>query len=275
MSQDSSELNGLQRYITHLVKMVGQQITDLTKSIAVFTEVQKQFDAHTAKCEEFPHWVRHQASNSANDIIKFVETIFIPTYESLPTMKESELKGVIPLLDYSGLSLDEIHKESIRRTFESMRISNEVTKEPMRKLEICYKALFMFVRAYQDAMLKMLLAIEGQAPGNNSSMTQAVDWKTGKFKENNIIGHLLSDELPDYATWFSYWREKRNKVKEGIGYGISGDIKDIGISFNTVTRQGGIVVNNESVKIIDVISAIEMSSRLAQVGLKRIIEKAK
>ena len=68
--------------------------------------------------------------------------------------------------------------------------------------------------------------------------------------------------------WFDRWREKRNLIKEGMSFSIVGPGSDVGIALNYVNPETNGQRTGPSVRIGDLLEAIQMSILLAGVALE-------
>jgi hypothetical protein len=133
--------------------------------------------------------------------------------------------------------------------------------KPTRRLAVAYKAFFIFVRAYQDAIYCML----NERPGG--SMNRVV-------KNGNPIRIYLEGQLPSYLIWFPDFRDLRNKIKDGLGAGISGVTSPI--------ESGALGLNVGATPSViygvyhlnDAATALEFSSQITNVTREWVQSKA-
>jgi hypothetical protein len=132
------------------------------------------------------------------------------------------------------------------------------TKEALWKLGAAYKTVFYFVRAYQDTLYRMVLNLQKQ-PWGKQSMSRAL-------RPDNPVGKLLGERLPEYLPWFEDWRDKRNKIKDGVTAGWAGPQTDPGLVFVEVIVTPGTYATRldarTAIRLSDVAAAIEMSAQL-------------
>ena len=114
----------------------------------------------------------------------------------------------------SNLVLDDVFFRNQPRREKKISIA-------LAKLGSAFKAFLFPVRAYQDALYKIALRINGETVGGKSSMTRAVDVKTRTFITTNAIGQLLAVAVPEYATWFGSLRAQRDFIKYGAAISYS------------------------------------------------------
>ncbi len=167
---------------------------------------------------------------------------------------------------------------------------DDPTTEPGIKLKAMYKALYFPLRAYQDAIYRVILQIKGQKSGQKSSMIDAIHKPTEKFKTTNHVGKVLNDACPEYAGWFVDFRNKRNNIKEGINLSLHTPADDIGIGFNTFDfiylKNNNVVskedeydekvlairfsfTNEKVLRLSDVTKSLTMSSRVVDIALEQ------
>lgn len=82
-----------------------------------------------------------------------------------------------------------------------------------RRVETAFKSVHMWLRAYQDAVCGVLLATRGDAVRRHTSMSD-------RIKPGKPIGQYLDQNLPEYAPWFTEWRDRRNEMKIGALFNL-------------------------------------------------------
>jgi hypothetical protein len=93
------------------------------------------------------------------------------------------------------------------------------------RTSVVYKAMPLFVRAYQDAMYPCFLVAFGQHAGAHTSMKDAVR------REENPIRQQLDAALPTYLGWFQSWRDQRNRVKQRTSVGFQSSPTELAVNF--------------------------------------------
>ncbi|MFC2028082.1 hypothetical protein ACFLU3_05295 [Chloroflexota bacterium] len=157
--------------------------------------------------------------------------------------------------------------------YESLFSENNIAKfphqnNPDQRLKIVYKAMFYFVRAYQDAIYGIILEFNGKKAGSYSSMHKKLT------KQTSPVYITIMDKFPEYREWFYRWRDKRDRIKLGVGLSMAGPGADVGITFERVSEKGGIIVDcQDNIRLSDVTEAIRMSILLAETVLKNCKEK--
>jgi hypothetical protein len=114
--------------------------------------------------------------------------------------------------------------------------AGQMSEKSTSDLKACYKAYFFFIRAFHDGCYGVLLNLIGQTPGAYSSMNKCVT-KASSDAYNHIC------KIPGYVDWFKNFKAKRDAVKMGQNFSLYCSNGNIGIGFNTVSQEGGIVVN--------------------------------
>jgi hypothetical protein len=133
------------------------------------------------------------------------------------------------------------------------------------RLKVAYKAMFLFVRAHQDSLYKVILELHGQTTGRASSMVDAAREPRVPTNSVNPARAFLLRSVPGYLEWFGSWRDRRNRVKLGVNFGLVGPASQLGINFCHVTADGGLVSElADVVRLPDVLKALEMSTRLSR-----------
>jgi len=128
------------------------------------------------------------------------------------------------------------------------------------ELATVYKALFYFVRAYQDTLYGTLLVLNGQSAGPFTSMQSCMGKKENKYRNKiNLV-------IPEYIDWFLQWREKRNRIKSGVSCSFTGPADQLGVIFNIVKGKENAIVSDlkSAVRLEDAVEAIKMSYELAK-----------
>jgi hypothetical protein len=130
-----------------------------------------------------------------------------------------------------------------------------------RRVETAFKSVHMWLRAYQDAVCGVLLATRGDSVGRHTSMSD-------RLKPGKPIGEYLAEHLPEYAGWFTEWRDRRNEMKLGASFEleIDGDPPRLrGLSFKYPPNRGVATVTEGFVSLEDVLAGLKMSRQLTQV----------
>jgi hypothetical protein len=131
--------------------------------------------------------------------------------------------------------------------------------DPFRELGITFKAMFYFIRSCQDNLYSVALLLLSQEAPKSPSMMKAVN-----NPRNPIAGILGS--IPEYKEWFIKWREKRNKIKEGVGTGYTGVGDGLGVIFDKLDeKNNGIIASLAKENVVyfaDIVEAISMTTLL-------------
>lgn len=226
-----------------------------------------ELDHYLSTTRIVSHRCRFRAAECASDILKF-STVFRDAHLiAVGCLSKSEqmLSRVIQISEKGVPFFAQSH----------LKAAIEVSAGAEDRLQVAYKALFYFFRAYQDALHNVILEIEGHTAGQHSSMTDAIDWKKQCYENGKPVAEVLKSCFPEYLDWFCDWRKKRNDVKLGASFSIAGPAEDPGIGFTMIDEKtGGVVVDcSKSVHISDVIEALKASVRLARIALVRAQER--
>jgi hypothetical protein len=133
------------------------------------------------------------------------------------------------------------------------------------RLIVAYKALYFFIRSYQDRLFTALSTVLDPDSRPGHSMERAFAEK----KRAVAVREFLDAELPRYVAWFPEWRTQRNEVKDGVSFSTGGPAPEIGLAtvgirFNEFTPDGGITVDlSHAVQLDDVTHAVNTSASLA------------
>lgn len=128
------------------------------------------------------------------------------------------------------------------------------------RLAVGYKALFFFLRAFQDLAYAMLLELAGQKSGAGTSMADCFKREKGGRPSNNAVRGMIVKDVPGYEEWFLHFREHRNALKRGRGHGL--DEQDGRIRIGIYLQQGNVSSKVAALGIPDVTKSIEMSAAL-------------
>jgi hypothetical protein len=154
----------------------------------------------------------------------------------------------------SNLPAQEVIEQNAAMALASM----EVTRLPSARAKIAYKVVFFTVSALQDVLFGAFLEARGEKAGAQPRMYRGLT--NGK-----PLRLLLEDRGSNYRDWFLDWRAKRNEVKEGVAFAVTG-YPEFGITFTSVSEGGGVVdcSGAKSVYASDVARAVEASAGLAK-----------
>src|SRR6202171_655182 len=128
------------------------------------------------------------------------------------------------------------------------------------RLMVAYKAMFLLLRAFQDALYRLLNALLGGS-GGTMSAAQA---------PRNRVGVLLRANRPTYLPWFGDWKARRNQIKEGATFHLALPEHDMGVRFNVIDRRTGNLrqdLSPQPVRIAEVVTALEESTDVVMLAL--------
>ncbi len=137
------------------------------------------------------------------------------------------------------------------------------------RLAVAYKALFFFVRAFQDLAYATLLELSGQRSGEGTSMKDCFTPQKGNRRSNNPIRADIASALPEYEAWFKSFRELRNDFKRGRGHGSS--TRDGCIKVAIDIQRGNVSERRALIGLDDVVSALEMNAGLFRIMKQRAV----
>lgn len=227
------------------------------------------------------HIQRHRMSDLAQDIVSFSEnlvrahinaTMWVlddvqevsqhissnpPQWEDLHVFLSGEHTLEPHVEDAVKKHIDEGSKHLERMLKRSKSRAGQRSEEATWELKACYKAYFFFIRAFHDACYGVLLNINGSTPGAYSSMNKCVTKQvTPMFKQIN--------DIPGYVDWFISFKTKRDLIKLGTNFSLCGPQWDVGVGFNRITPEGGVVSdaseNGNKFRLGDLINAIKYST---------------
>lgn len=144
--------------------------------------------------ERVPRFVSWRVSATASDVVTGVE-LLLGTYEaaqgSVVRMRER----------IQRLRAGEVVEPAKSR---HERDEDDATRRLISSFVFSYMAL----RAYQDAVCGVLLALEGMPVGKYTSMN-------AKTKPGKQLERPLAEHLSGYREWFSAFKEARDQMKMG------------------------------------------------------------
>lgn len=138
--------------------------------------------------------------------------------------------------------------------------------KPRREFAACLKAMFFFVRAFQDVLVGILFELKGKNAGRSTSMSKLL-----KPKNRNTLRHDLESTLPDYVSWFYRFKEIRDKMKYGINVSHGFETGSNGLHVfvhtgNVYESESGSVIDDidQKLSLQDVLDSLKMSKILIQ-----------
>ena len=142
-----------------------------------------------------------------------------------------------------------------------------------REFSALLKASLFFLRSLQDGFYRAFHEnLTGGIAGRRASMSKA-------FKEdgtNDKVGNLISEQLPEYGTWFREMRYARNLIKDGTITGTklthAYEGADVSICLLTPVLKGERVEHTQtySFGMKEILTALNISLKL----LKFILDQA-
>lgn len=253
-------------------------IEDLQECVRACAQELSQWDG-------IDHIQRHRMADLAQDIFGFSENMarahINATMWSIDGANEAKRHTTFNPQNWEDIhafisgerKLEPHVEESVKGYIESGRKSVERmvrrgnsragkhSEESAWELKACYKAYFFFIRAFHDACYGVLLNLNRLAPGAYSSMNKCISKKVSPMYEQVCA-------IPGYVEWFKAFKEKRDIIKRGVNFSLCGPQWDVGIGFNRVTTENGIVVdaseNGNKFRLGDLVLAIKYSIALVQ-----------
>lgn len=230
-------------------RMVDPRLMDFDAAVAEFNAARASMDK-LAGHVRLSHPVRIRASESAADVSTMCPIFGEAHEQAVEASLGQDLlaQGLMstPFPSEEWLRLTEAHAHAGR--------------EELDRLRVAYKSMYFFVRAFQDAMYRLIWeTATGQRSGRDSPMTKA------SGNPNNEVRKLIDASLPDYFDWFFKWRDERNEIKRGVGFAFAGPSEDLGVTFNRVITSGDLIVDCSgaaTVRIGDVTMALTKSAEL-------------
>ncbi len=238
-------------------------------------------DAHAAS--DATHSFHHHELDRTRVITAIGEldraSVFGPVPSSIKdlTLRLFYLKADVVTMTHVLLQLDEVLAASVR-ALEGDGASSRVIVQRWKaasvevfpqidRLAVAYKALFFFLRAFQDLGYATLLELSGQRTGEGTSMKNCFAPQKNGRSSNNPIHADISSALPEYEAWFKSFRELRNDFKRGRGHGLS--TSDGRIKVTIDLQRGNVSDRRALIGLDDVVSGLEMSAGLFRIMRRR------
>lgn len=144
----------------------------------------------------------HEVRNGFKDLV-YASEISLDVYERFKRHSQEKLRQRL------DEDLDEL------RGYDTQSQNREETAEReihwIHRYVTSVRALFFFIRAFQDAGYRLILESTGQDVGDGSLISKCLNPK----KRDNPVASLIRKKIPDYEAWFWDMRDKRNTIKLG------------------------------------------------------------
>ena len=161
-------------------------------------------------------------------------------------------------------------------------VSSESAKEyhegiaiPVSKVAVIAKYFFILIRAYQDAIYKMMMRIFKQGINDGTSVAQAIDQASCEFILKNPVAKLLDEKMSTYAKWFLDFRKWRNLVKTGQGAthssGQDFEKNEIRVSIELSQRAKE---GKYEITLLELAKALKISASLTTVAIELGLNKS-
>lgn len=190
----------------------------------------------------FNNLQRHKVTSSGYDIA-FFSSIFMDIHKKAERAWSNDEK----LMNELG-------------PLEHSTISMEMRKSYQNELGTVYKAMFYFVRAYQDTLYGSLRELSGEPAGKYTTIMECLSKKGKQYRDK------INKAIPGYFDWFILWREKRNKIKSGISCSLGKQSDQLGIILSDVDGEKNAIRSDMKSLVTpeDVIKAVKMSHEFAE-----------
>ena len=190
----------------------------------------------------FNNLQRHKVTSSGYDIVYF-SSIFMDVHKKAERSwsNDEKLMNELGPLEFSKIRIE------TRRSYQN-------------ELGTVYKAIFYFIRAYQDALYGTIRELDGEPAGKYTTIQECLSKKGKQYRDK------IDKAIPRYFDWFISWREKRNKIKSGISCSLGKQSDQLGIMLNDVDGEKNAIRSDMKslVTLEDVIEAVKMSYELAK-----------
>lgn len=250
-----------------------------------FEEELKACGRELAEWKGVHHIQRHRMADLGQDMLSFRESFVCAHINATMWVTDdaneaSRVVGPMPkwedlwayLSGNTNLPLEAKHaveahieagKQQVARMVRRQKSKAGVrSQESAWELKAAYKAYFFFIRAFQDACYGVLLNINGATPGAYSSMRKALEKKVTPIYDKVAA-------IPGYVAWFEQFKTKRDQIKAGVNFSLCGPQWDVGVGFNRITPEGGVVVdaspNGNKFRLGDLVAAFQYSMALLRV----------
>jgi hypothetical protein len=179
--------------------------------------------------------------------VKSAVEVLLSTYETAQVAVGELREAMLPEAEAPGDS-----EAAARHLFER--------QEVQRRAVSAFKSVFIFVRAYQDAVCGFLLALERKPVGKYVSMAKHLK------KRDGSVSMLLDEKFPSYREWFGQWKEDRDAIKAGAFFALHFDGDDnLSLSFIHPQEQGE-RTEERRIELQTVVEGLETSARLTAIA---------
>jgi hypothetical protein len=200
------------------------------------------------------YWQRHHVGALAFDVVEGVHNIVLPAATALEAeWARTDALLAETLIPFIAGDIPETKRRS------GATIDYSARDRASAQLRLSFKLLLYSLRALQDALnVCCFTVIEGCRPSRKAS---SIYYAVGH--PASPVGRVVIDDLPGYSEWLERWREQRNRVKNGVGFGTFMLDGDIGIQFQAVMDDGSIIgdVANR-IGLVTLGEAVNQTSRL-------------
>jgi hypothetical protein len=179
----------------------------------------------------------------------------------------SDVVAMGRVLEHSAADADRASRAETARVLAAMSaigIDSEFTfaSQPieLERFRVAVKAWFFFVRALCDNAYRLLLAQaqSGPAPASGS-MSKAAG------NPNNEVAKMLAERAPDFLPWFVAFRDKRDEIKTGVNFAITGlGGPGVGVVFTRFTAARGVEVDLSGQRTVTTIDLLESAKRMVE-----------
>ena len=215
---------------------------ELKETIVQLKETIDTLQDSLSNRSSFNNLQRHKVTSSGYDIICF-SPIFMGIHKKAERAwnNDEKLMNELGPLEYS-------------------KISTEMRKSYQNELGTVYKAMFYFVRAYQDTLYGSLRELSGEPAGKYTTIMECLSKKGRQYRDR------IEKAIPRYFGWFISWREKRNKIKSGISCSLGKQSDQLGIILSDVDGEKNAICSDMKSLVTpkDVIEAVKMSHEFAE-----------
>jgi hypothetical protein len=255
--------------------MAPTSLTDLEAALKPFGAARQSLDENLQRA---PVWqsVRHRLGSLAQDLVDTCDwlvdahtvaatamdqsTALLSTIPMPPIPPDEMLApGGPPEAVFEWFRAQPVDVDQLRRDLELSQAATELTRRPNARLGVVYKTVFFVVRALQDALYASYLEASGGRAGQYSSIKRGLE-------DGKPLRELLKARGSDYPDWFADWRDKRNRVKDGVNFGTTG-VPELGVTFNYFDEETRALVADcsgaSSIYVSDVVRAVDASTELA------------
>lgn len=143
-----------------------------------------------------------------------------PSRETINAMMDEQLTELMQARLASGPPA-----EDRLRWVEEKIAAQTAGRLPTGHFAVTRKMAFFLIRAYQDALCRVLLLATDNPVGSRTSLNKHFG------RALSPVRAIVDEEFPEYRLWFDRWKGLRDRIKYGAEFGLSQVGGNVGVAF--------------------------------------------